>query len=151
TYDPTGRLVTADYGPAGTVNYTYDKAGNLLNRTVRTAGCAQPFATRCPSDITVKSSGGDPRQCTQMATWTAPTLNPNCPGATLTSDHNPGDTFPTGATLVTYTAKDATGNQTTCSFTVTVVDDTPPTITNCGNNQSASANGSCQAAVPDFT
>ena len=33
-YDAAGRLVTADYGAAGLITYTYDKAGNLTNRTV---------------------------------------------------------------------------------------------------------------------
>jgi hypothetical protein len=46
--------------------------------------------------------------------------------APLTSNHQPGDTFPLGTTKVTYTAKDASGNTSTCCFNVTVIDDTPP-------------------------
>ncbi|MCC6840665.1 MAG: HYR domain-containing protein, partial [Flavobacteriales bacterium] len=37
-----------------------------------------------------------------------------------------GDTFPLGTTTVTYTATDAAGNTSICSFTVTVTDNTPP-------------------------
>src|SRR5207302_11001366 len=35
--------------------------------------------------------------------------------------------------------------------TFTVTDNPPPTITTCAANQSAFANGLCQAPVPDFT
>src|ERR1700743_2921763 len=34
SYDAAGRLAKADYGAAGVITYTYDKAGNLLSRTV---------------------------------------------------------------------------------------------------------------------
>ena len=40
---------------------------------------------------------------------------------TLTLDYSPGDPFSIGATTVTYTATDASGLTTTCSFAVTVV------------------------------
>src|SRR5579885_2250321 len=39
SYDAAGRLVRADYGSAGAIVYTYDKAGNLLSRVV-TAGAS---------------------------------------------------------------------------------------------------------------
>ena len=42
--------------------------------------------------------------------------------------HPPGSTFPLGDTTVTCTAKDAAGNESTGSFTVTVRDTTPPTL-----------------------
>ena len=65
---------------------------------------------------------------------------------------------PTAGTLVsdgihniTITVKDAAGNQSTCTATFTVTDTTPPSINTCATNQSASANASCQAAVPSFT
>ena len=34
SYDASGRLIKIDYGVNGSINYTYDKAGNLLSRTV---------------------------------------------------------------------------------------------------------------------
>jgi uncharacterized protein (TIGR03437 family) len=34
SYDPAGRLVKIDYGTAGWIAYTYDKAGNLLSRNI---------------------------------------------------------------------------------------------------------------------
>src|SRR5207247_832565 len=47
--------------------------------------------------------------------------------------------------------QDETGNGSSCTRTFTVSDVTAPTITSCGSNRSASADDSCQAAVPDFT
>ena len=41
-------------------------------------------------------------------------------GVTLTSDRNPGDTFPIRNTTVTYTATDAYGNMATISFDIIV-------------------------------
>ena len=44
TYDSAQRLTKVDYGNGRVINYTYDKAGNLLNRTV-TGGSAAPVVT----------------------------------------------------------------------------------------------------------
>ncbi|HHG85290.1 MAG TPA: HYR domain-containing protein, partial [Bacteroidetes bacterium] len=43
----------------------------------------------------------------------------NC-AASIISSHNPGDNFPVGTTVVTYTATDSSGNSSVCSFTLTV-------------------------------
>ncbi len=40
SYDDTGRLTKADYGNGKVISYTYDKAGNLLSRTVSGGGAA---------------------------------------------------------------------------------------------------------------
>jgi hypothetical protein len=52
----------------------------------------------------------------------------------LTASKASGSTFPLGTTTVTLTAKDAAGNTSTGSFTVTVRDTTAPTITSLSNN-----------------
>jgi gliding motility-associated-like protein len=44
-----------------------------------------------------------------------------------------GSTFPIGTTVVSHQATDAAGNAGTCSFNVTVVDNTPPTVSISGN------------------
>src|SRR5439155_7589036 len=51
-----------------------------------------------------------------------------------TSNHLPGEAFPTGTTTVTYTATDVHGRTATCSFTVSVADHEPPAISNCPSN-----------------
>jgi hypothetical protein len=76
--------------------------------------------------------------CGAVATWTEPTASDNaynniiddpCTGLTLTSDYASGDTFPLGATIVTYTATDGSGNETEASFTITVTDNEAPAVT----------------------
>ena len=47
---------------------------------------------------------------------------------TVTSNHQPGDIFPVGETLVSYSALDADLNETVHSFTVIVLDTTDPTV-----------------------
>jgi hypothetical protein len=101
--------------------------------TVRVVDTTPPVIAGCPGNITVNTGAGR-TTCDQVATWTAPTASDNCALTSFTSNKNPGDTFPVGATTVTYTAKDAAGNSTTCSFNVTVVDTTPPVISGCPGN-----------------
>lgn len=72
-----------------------------------------PILSNCPTDITQTS-------CESIVTWTNPTASDNCSGFVLTSTHDSGDTFPTGTTTVTYTLTDASGNEATCSFDVTI-------------------------------
>jgi hypothetical protein len=56
-----------------------------------------------------------------------------------------GSTFPIGTTTNTFVATDAAGNTSTCSFTVTVNDTEPPSIT-CPANQTRNTDpGQCYA------
>ena len=70
------------------------------------------------TDITmyIASSGDAP----VAVSWTAPTAT-DTNGVTLTSTHNPGDTFQIGNTPVTYTARDEAGNTAQVSFTVVII------------------------------
>ena len=53
-------------------------------------------------------------------------------------------------TAVTLTATDASGNSTSCSFTVVLIDATPPSLT-CPGNQTESADANCDATLSDYT
>ena len=77
-----------------------------------------PVISGTPSDITmyIASSSDAP----VAVSWTAPTAT-DTNGVTLTSTHNPGDTFPIGNTPVTYTARDEAGNTAPVSFTVDII------------------------------
>ena len=56
-----------------------------------------------------------------VVSWTPPMARDNSrKPVTLTSNYNPGSSFPTGTTTVTYTATDAYNNQATASFDVIV-------------------------------
>src|SRR5258705_13665550 len=54
-------------------------------------------------------------------------------------------------TPITPHFKHVANNEPFRSATFTVTDTTPPAITSCATNRSASAGANCQAAVPDFT
>lgn len=82
-----------------------------------------PTLNNCPGDTVVHVPNG---VSNASVNWIPPTANDNCPGVALSSTHNPGDTFPVGITIVTYTATDAAGNTATCSFSIEVVEDPPP-------------------------
>ena len=61
-----------------------------------------------------------------------------------------GNIFPVGTTTITYIATDGAGNTTQTTQTVTVVDNTPPTVTTPAPvTVSADSNG--QGTVPNFT
>ena len=57
-----------------------------------------------------------------MATviWTTPTVTDNSGEASVSSDHQSGDSFIIGTTTVTFTVVDAYGNSDTASFDVTI-------------------------------
>ncbi|WP_411157846.1 HYR domain-containing protein, partial [Nocardia otitidiscaviarum] len=82
------------------------------------------------------------------------TVNDPTPTVSDLVDPNPvvasvpasGSVFPWGTTPVICTATDASGNSARCSFTVTVVDATPPSIV-CPGAVSVSATGPAGATV----
>jgi len=102
-----------------------------------------PPVISCPSDRVVNITGFG---CSQSVIWTPPIASDNCGLQSLIPSHPLGSSFPKGLTVVTYTATDLAGNEATCSFNVTVVDNTPPLITGC-SNITVNANASCQAVV----
>jgi hypothetical protein len=115
------------------VSYTAsDKVGNArtckFTVTVNNpcfADTIKPVLSACPANITRSTSG-----TSATATWTAPTATDNCGATTITSNFASGASFNLGATTVLYTATDARGNKSTCSFTVTVQQAT--TVGSCG-------------------
>jgi gliding motility-associated-like protein len=120
--------------PTGTTTVVYtatDASGNVSTSsfTVTVIDSEAPVAANCPADIIAAATA---TACSGTATWTPPTFTDNCSSAvTVTSSHNPGDTFPVGTTTVTYTATDSLGNVATCTFDVTIEDNELPTVTNC--------------------
>ncbi|KAK7475613.1 hypothetical protein BaRGS_00033162, partial [Batillaria attramentaria] len=94
----------------------------LANATWSIAGSCQdvepPVFVECPENFEVYGSRlGEETQ----ASWALPRVTDNSgKHVQLTSNHNPGETFPTGVTRVTYTATDVSGNVKLCQFSVTV-------------------------------
>ena len=77
----------------------------------------KPVISSTPADI---SQSADCAVTTAVVTWSPPMASDNSGVVTLTSSHDPGDTFSFGATTVTYTAVDAAANLVTDSFMVTI-------------------------------
>ena len=112
-----------------TVTWTVtDGSGNTATCTqlVTVTDDEVPVIVGCPSNITVSNAPGE---CESQASWTVPTYTDNC-GAVMSFSHEPNsDFFPVGTTTVTYTVTDGSGNQSFCTFTVTVNDTENPVIT----------------------
>jgi gliding motility-associated-like protein len=143
-----------DIFPAGTTTVTYTFTDAKLNTSTCTFSVTvqdntPPVITSCPTNIAVQTGAGR-LTCNQIASWTEPTALDNCSGIMTytTRSHAPGDIFPLGNTTVVYTFTDGSLNTTTCTFSVSVQDNTPPVIAGCPANISmANDAGNCSAVV----
>ncbi|MEZ4939657.1 MAG: HYR domain-containing protein [Saprospiraceae bacterium] len=93
------------------------------------AGCTAP-AVSCPANLTVTVNAN----CTaDLADYTGmSTVSGGCGNSTVTQSPAIGATLGLGNHTVTLTATDQVNNTGTCAFTVTLADNTPPTITCAG-------------------
>jgi hypothetical protein len=146
----TAGLPSGSLFPVGTTTNTFeasDASGNksTCSFTVTVTDNQNPVINGTPANITKTNDAG---VCGAKVTWTAATATDNCPGVTISSDHQSGDLFPVGTTTVTYTAKDAYNHVVTTSFTVTVTDDEKPVILNLPASFSVNAlNNNCSNLV----
>jgi hypothetical protein len=95
-------------------------SSNAESYTLTAHDDSPPVFDTFPDDITVEV---DPPLTGETVTWSAPTASDNIPGVTITQTAGlaSGATFPLGPTTNTFVARDVAGNETTQSFTVTVV------------------------------
>ncbi|MDX6443631.1 MAG: hypothetical protein QOH71_705 [Blastocatellia bacterium] len=128
-----GQAVNAPY-PQGTTTITWratDTAGNYseCTSTVTVADHENPVIS-CPGNITVNEVPGT---CAANVNPGTPTASDNCGSPTVTGSRGDGkpvsDPYPVGTTTITWTATDGSGNHSSCTQTITVVDNAPPTIT----------------------
>ncbi len=152
-----GILVAQTTGPASgaalpagetTVEFTAtDASGNQSSClfTVTVTENDLPAIT-CPADILTTTDDG---QCAATVSYTAPVGTDNCSGAAtaLTSGLGPGASFPVGINTETYTVTDASGNEVSCSFTITVEDEEAPVFNCLTDLQAIAESGSCFAEV----
>ncbi len=147
--DATG-LMSGSLFPVGTTSLQYtatDAEGNfrVCNFTVTVIDTSAPAIT-CPANVAVSN---DPGICGAVVNFTTPTGADNCPGATVaqTAGLASGATFPVGTTTNSFTVTDASGNSTSCSFTVTVADTSAPSIVCSPDITVSNDAGICGAAV----
>ena len=128
-----------------------DASGNTANCdfTVTVTDAENPVIA-CPADI---NQGTDSGSCDAVVTYTAPTGTDNCPNSTtvLGSGLASGATFPLGATVNSYTVTDASGNEASCTFTVTIEDNENPTISCPSDVNVNNDNGVCGATCLLYT
>ncbi|HEY2974567.1 MAG TPA: immunoglobulin-like domain-containing protein [Pyrinomonadaceae bacterium] len=113
--------------PVGTTTITYSANDGYntgtATQTVTVIDNTAPTIS-CPADIIVSNAAG---LCSAVVNFSV-TASDNCAGVTVNTDIASGSTFPKGTTTVHATATDASGNTSTCSFTVTVNDTENPVI-----------------------
>jgi len=104
-----------------------------------------PLSVRCSENLNVCNDAG---QCGARVTFSAPTASGGTAPVSVSCEPSSGSFFSVGVTQVTCTARDARGNTTTCTFTVTVRDCETPRVT-CPAGRTASPSADCKAAVPN--
>ncbi len=130
---PCGIATLTNDAPAvfgtGVTNVTWTAvdtlgATNTCVQVVTVIDDVAPTLT-CSANVTTNADAG---LCTASGVSLGqPTATDNCGSVSVVNDAPA--TFPTGTTVVTWTATDAANNTSTCQQTVTVVDDSPPTLT----------------------
>jgi hypothetical protein len=147
TQSPTqGTTVSGTGSHPITVTVT-DASNNSTSCIVAFTGIDNtPPTITCGGNITKPT---DPNLCTAVVTFPAPTVSDNCSVGAPTCSPASGTAFQKGTTTVTCTVKDGSNNMSSCSFTVTVNDTQPPSIT-CPGNITSVAAASCpiQTSTP---
>ncbi len=119
-----------------------DSAGvsSICSLVVTVQDTTPPVIT-CPASVVADAMEGGTPVTYPPATATDAVSTP-----AITYSQASGTDFPFGVTTVTATATDAASNASSCTFTVTVADISPPTIT-CPSDVTAEATSSAGAVV----
>ncbi|MFL6277377.1 MAG: HYR domain-containing protein, partial [Blastocatellia bacterium] len=129
--------------PAGTTTVTCtasDSSPDSPDSSCSFTVTVVPCTISCPGNISV---GTNPSQQCGTTVSFSPTTSAGC--GTVACSPSSGSFFPVGTTPVTCSTQAGPS----CSFSVTVFDNTPPSLT-CAPDQTALAGTGCQAQVPNF-
>ncbi|XP_072175625.1 uncharacterized protein [Diadema setosum] len=148
-----GNIESGTAFPEGTHEISYTASDQYGNNAVCTFDVivtvdAPPTFTSCPSDVTASSDPGVNRTA---VSWAPAAATDDYGNVTLSSDYESGANFTIGATVVTITATDSAGSQTTCSFTVTVEDQEDPVLVDCPVDVTAYVYSSSDTAILTWT
>ncbi len=127
-----------------------DASGNTSNcYFLESCVDRRPPRITCPPNATISLNANC--QATLLNYSNLAITRDNCSGISLrTQSPVAGTVFSTvGLHVITLSATDASSNVGTCTFTVTTVETTPPTIT-CPPNATLTLNASCQAILPNY-
>ena len=113
--------------PLGTTTVTYtatDSSGDSVScQTTITVVDTTPPVITCPAPITAEATGNESAFVVPGSATAFDTAGP------VTISSPAAGSYPLGTTTVTYSATDQSGNSSSCSSSITVVDTTPPSIT----------------------
>jgi hypothetical protein len=139
--------------PVGVTTITYEATDASNNTTscsftITVLDTTAPVIS-CPPDILINN---DPGACGAVVFFPDPTFSDACAGATLaqTGGLPSGSEFPVGLNTVTYAVTDSSGNSSSCSFTVDVIDNEAPTVSSCPTNLTLAANPALCGAVVNY-
>ncbi len=140
-----------------TVTYTVSDGTNTAECSFDVVVEQVALMLECPADVTVSTSTTD---CTavvdnidiNVTAGTIATVTYTSTGATSLNGNGDASlqTFNVGTTTVTYLVGDDFGNTETCSFNVTVEDDTPPSLVCRGDTTLIVPIGTSIAVVNDL-
>ncbi|TNE27893.1 MAG: HYR domain-containing protein [Bacteroidetes bacterium] len=140
-------LDCADLGQNLVMLSVTDSSGNTASASaiVTVVDTVTPTLNNTPANITAYADAG---QCGTIVQWPTITATDNCNSTNIISSSINGSLFSLGVTTVTVTANDPSGNSTTASFTVTVLDTISPMISNLPTNIQVVPNaGTCDAVA----
>lgn len=129
----SGSLPSVTYTPnagyIGSDSFTYQARDCGLDSNLATVSITvqdRPPAITCPADVVIEATDASGA----VATWPPATAtDTDAQAPEITYSPQLGSKLPLGATTVTATAQDSDGNDSSCTFRVTVTDTTPPVIT----------------------
>lgn len=136
--------------PVGTttvVSTATDAAGNSsqCSFTITVNDTSPPMIT-CPQHIIQSNDSGLCGASIHFMTI----QSDNCPGVQVSHTPRSGSFFAVGASTVTSTARDSTGNMSQCMFTVTILDTEAPVISSCPASIAACENDTVFYSQPLF-
>jgi HYR domain len=139
-----------------TISLTATDGAGLTNLTpcsftITVNDVTAPSFTTCPTSQTMVLTGA---ACNQTVSGLLSAASDNCASPTITravisspslpmlggSGNDASGTYAVGTTVIRFTATDGSGNASTCNFSITVVDNTPPTIAGCPVNVTVNPN-----------
>ncbi len=106
----------------------------------------------CPANTTVSADASCSYILGDYSASATATDNCSASGNMIYSQSPaPSTTLNTGIHTITLTVEDENSNTGSCSFDLTVEDQTSPIISSCGSNQTYNADNTCSATIGDFT
>jgi hypothetical protein len=143
-------VASGDFFPVGTTTVTCSGAGAQCSFDITVNDTTHPSVS-CPASTSVAADGNC--QGTVPNVLAGVTVADNCSTTNdiqLSQSPTAGTPVGIGTTIVTVTATDASGNQSTCTTNFTVNDVTAPQIT-CPANIDVTPGGSACSATVNYT